>query len=518
MLLEKLERASKDARRARIRLTLIVMSCTALVALFLLGVVTIDLSRLGLGSQAKQTATSAGSPTEPPQESVSRSSDAVGVKLPNTPLASEIEEVKPQVTRETTGAEAQAKTAAREAFKRELAAFDAELEPEISREAFERWNGEGRRVILETRDRAVSQFTTGDYEAALSSLVEAGRIARQELLKRDTAFDSAFAQARSAYERDDYQTASLGIAEALRLKPWSQDAQNLQQAIERLPPLLALIEQAAIARTENNLEAEQSHLRQALEADPSRSGLTERLETVEREIRERAFSKHIETGMNAISRRDLSAAYDSLKNARAVFKDRPEASLLSKQAAGLARELKFEDFISKARTASSSDDWRSAGGLYRQAADLYPDNQEASTGYALATNIVSLDEKLSAHLGTPQRLASSNVAALVRDLVRQTDPLAAHSPSLRDKAHELSVLLEAYAVKIQVRVLSDGETNISVRGVGRVGKTEDKTIALRPGQHTFEGIRPGYRAKLIEVQIPPGSEGFTVEIVCDERI
>lgn len=514
MLLEKLEKANREARRMRIRLALIALSCAVAVALFLLGIVTIDLSRLGLGSQATQTASPEVTPPSPPLASSAQSSNAVDGKALDTLAPPQAVGTRP----ETEQAEEEAKAAARAQFKQELALFEAELEPAVSHEAFALWNKERQRVILENRDRAISQFTMGDYQTALSSLAEAGSAARQELSLRDTAFDSALSQAGYAYESDDYQAASLRIAEALRLKPWSEAAQEMQQDIESLPPLLALIQQAAVARTENNLEAEQSYLRDALEADPSRSELTARLEIVTAEIRERAFSKHIETGMSAVTRRDLSTAYNSLKNARAVFKDRPEASLLSRQAANLARELKFEGFIAEARTASGTDNWRRAGKLYQQAGELYPDNEEASAGSALSTKIVTLDDQLATHLGAPQRLASSNVATLARGLVEQTQSFVAYSPSLGAKADKLSTLLEAYAVKIQVRVLSDGETNISVRGVGRVGKTEDKTITLRPGRHTFEGIRPGYRAKLIEVQIPPGTEGFTIEIYCDERI
>ena len=57
-----------------------------------------------------------------------------------------------------------------------------------------------------------------------------------------------------------------------------------------------------------------------------------------------------------------------------------------------------------------------------------------------------------------------------------------------------------------------------MRGVGRVGLTNEKTIDLRPGKYTFEGKRTGYRSKLIQVDIPPGSENVVVEIYTDERI
>ena len=522
MLLEKLENANRQARQARIRFLLIFVSCAAIVALFLLGIVTIDLSRLGFGPGANETAELRQSPAS--RQLSERDQQTTGTPALNEERHSEeVNQVNsgPETltsTSEPTLADDEAKAAAREKFKQALAIFESQLEPEVASDAFTRWNSARQREVLDKRDQAVSEFTKGDYGTAVSSLEDASALARNELMKRDSAFDAALADANSAYEADDYETASLKIAEALRLKPQSLEAREAEKAIEGLPPLLALIEKAGVARTENNLEAEKTHLEAALALDPSRQQLSARLKAVSSELRERAFSRHIDQGMAALDRKDLASAYKSLENARAIFKGRPEAKLLSAQAAVLARKLEFERLMTQARNASQSDDWRAAGAFYRQAGDLFPGNAEAVNGAALSAQITSLTTQLSKHIQAPQRLASGNVAQLARGLVAEARPLSDYSSSLKVKAEKLSALLDAYAVKVQVRVVSDGETSISVRGVGRVGKTESKTIELRPGRHTFEGIRQGYRAKLIEVQIPPGAENFVVEIYCDERI
>ena len=79
-------------------------------------------------------------------------------------------------------------------------------------------------------------------------------------------------------------------------------------------------------------------------------------------------------------------------------------------------------------------------------------------------------------------------------------------------------LLKAYSTKVQVKVVSNGVTNISVRGVGKVGLTNEKTIDLKPGKYMFEGKRTGYRSKLIQVEVLPNAESIVVEILSDERI
>jgi len=73
-------------------------------------------------------------------------------------------------------------------------------------------------------------------------------------------------------------------------------------------------------------------------------------------------------------------------------------------------------------------------------------------------------------------------------------------------------------VKIPVTVTSDNQTFILVRGVGKVGVTQQRTIQLKAGVYTFEGMREGYKSKLVELRIPIGSDSIGVRIVCDERI
>ena len=59
---------------------------------------------------------------------------------------------------------------------------------------------------------------------------------------------------------------------------------------------------------------------------------------------------------------------------------------------------------------------------------------------------------------------------------------------------------------------------MGIRGVGRIGRTGERTIELRPGGHVFEGKRPGDRSKPARVAMTAGA-GASVDvwIGCDER-
>ena len=139
-------------------------------------------------------------------------------------------------------------------------------------------------------------------------------------------------------------------------------------------------------------------------------------------------------------------------------------------------------------------------------------------GFALAQSITSLQSEVSGYLNSPHRLSSINVAAGAARLMERSSTFAGNSTSLDQKTSSLTEVLASYREEVSVRVVSDGVSRVSVRGVGRVGITKEKVIKLRPGTYTFEGSRTGYKSKLVKVSIPPRAVQFKVEVICDERI
>jgi len=514
MLNEKLEQASREARRKRIQLAISLIATASAVVLLLLGVIKVDLSLFGLRQDANE-----------PDQRILKIAPSTP-SLPDTnrlnALTQEDRELVPAAPELQNPPLASAETPEvsqlREAFKKNLAEFENSVEPHILSKSFASWDIDKQHQILGKKADAVTLFTAGDYERAQAELKEASQSSIEQITKLDAAFDEALSMATSSYEADDYNTASLGISDALRLKPQSGEAQELNERITRLPEMLKYIEKAAVARTENNLEMEGKYLKEAITADPSRKELSARLSVVEGEISEQRFAQFINNGFANVDQRNLGAAQRSLKNATSIFKDRSEAELLSTKVAALALDLEAEQLIDQARSATESDNWAAAEVLYQKAGKLQPNSKIVVDGYALSVKINTLNNQLAFHLQAPQRLSSINVAEMVRNLVAEAMIVSAKSPSLSEQAKKLLEHLDAYSVKVSVKVVSDGITNISVRGVGQVGLTNEKTIELRPGKYTFEGTRIGYRSKLIQVDILPGSENLIIEIYSDERI
>lgn len=493
MLEQKLADASEAARAGRSRLIIILIGTALAVALFLVGFVKLDLSVIGISSEPAATSSQPTS-SEPTKAPVTKAAPAASI------------------------ATEEANDEARQKFKAHLATFDSELKTEVETEAFAQWNAAARDEILAAREAAVTAFTAGDYSSAISKIENATAQARTEISSRNTAFQSAFKHAENAYGDDDYDAASVNINEALRFQPNDTGALALSNKIGRLPDVLELVQKAVTARIENNLELEADLLRQIISLAPERESIQQRLKAVMSQINEARYARFISNGMKAVAERKLGPATKNLNDAKAIFAGRDEISILSKQVATLKRELEAETFIANGINASANDDWETAAQLFSRAGKVLPNDKQASDGLQLATTIIDLKTNVDRHLASPKRLSSKNVAGSVKFTLEKAKTFEAFSPSLKTKANELSALLVSYSTPVDITVVSDGLTHVSVRSVGQVGTVARKVIQLKPGTYSFEGKRIGYKSKLIQVDIPPGTTPVTVEVVCDEPI
>lgn len=407
---------------------------------------------------------------------------------------------------------------ARRTFLESLKVFESELEPSITKPGVEAFDAEARDVVLADKARAVSLFAASDYTAAAARLLEADTAARALLDTHGGAIDKALDEAQNAYDHDAFEPALKAVSRALALAPDSAQATALKSRIDALPPLLEVLERAAVVRAENDLDKEIVLLGEALALAPMRADIKARLSALEHQRDERRFSAFIRDGLEAVAARDLPRAQGSLSGAEALFPVRPETESLINEVARLESELRVERLIAAAQRAAADDRWDRVRDLYAELRAQGVVSSKVVEGERTAKAILAVKARIDSHLARPDRLSSANVMADAKDAVRASVAHIIDSPSLAGAAAELDALVESYGELVPVRVLSDGLTKVLVRGVGVVGMVRDKTIELKPGRYRFEGIRDGYKSTLIPFDVPPGGAPVEIEVLCNERI
>jgi len=406
----------------------------------------------------------------------------------------------------------------RQQFMQQLQAYEGTLEPEISGANLKNWNLEKEAEIHALKEHAITSFGLNDYASALTKLSHLNTVAKQTLVTRNAMFSAEISMVRHALNEKSYTEGKLHITKALLLKQSDQEARSLNTRVKALPILLELLKKADVARAENKPEKEYAALLKAVNIAPHREALKQRRDALASSIRENQFTIQISRGLSNVEKEDIRAARRNYKKAESLYSGRSELRALNAAIVKASAALDFKHAVANAGKAIAGDDWVRAQSIYADALKRHPDDTTILDGLQLASKLVSLQHAMADYIHRPERLSSPNISAGARDTLIQARVFAHNSQSLSRQIARLQNLLAGMNVKIPVFVKSDNQTYILVRGVGKVGTTLGRTIQLTPGEYTFEGIRSGYKSKLVQIRIPVGQTSFQVEVVCDERI
>ena len=368
------------------------------------------------------------------------------------------------------------------------------------------------------KEKALEAHRDGDADSALRLLAAAQREAEEVVREADTRYRLGLRAAKDAYAAGNPEAARMHVAQALEQRPDSAEAQAWEARIARLPDLLAQRRKAEDARGAGKLREERTALRRIVALDPGDAGAKARVQAVERQLRERAFDRTIAQGRRAVEKKKPEEAKRAVAEAQRRRPGHEDTRELQAQVAALERTLERDRRLADAEQAAARDDWEAALRAFKEARAIKPIHDGAVGGSGLAARIVAAQRAVDDFLARPERLGSPTVAGAARETLRGAKALASLSARLETSAGALERAIEAGQTPVPVRILSDGRTEIGIRGVGRVGRTEERVIELRPGAYVFEGKRPGYRSRLVEVTVQAGGGApVEVRIVCDER-
>ena len=405
----------------------------------------------------------------------------------------------------------------RQAFLDAHKLFELEKNPQLELMSLSEWNPISSLEIQEVKDKAIRAFESGGYNAAVRLIAQTNDLADAQIRHRQELFVNSMQVAMDSHRLDNYDTAIEAIDMAILLDPLSQSAKVLADRINLLPELVPILNEVSRARAENRPDKELGLLKKVLRIDPERIELAERVKTLTSQIAEESFTTAINQAEQALDRGNPGRAMTSLQTAKNLFPGR-DLSFLESRIAALSLRIRLAAKLRDADDASQSERWTRAVELYSAALALDPVNSEATQGLKVSTGIVKSLRQLQFHIDSPLRLGSKNVAATARQALIAAGQFEKASGTLKTRIDQLEIYLQKAAVPAEITILSDGETDIQVRGIGFVGKVKQKMILLVPGVYTLEGRRAGYKSKLVNLTIAFDVRRMSTSVVCDERI
>ncbi len=409
--------------------------------------------------------------------------------------------------------------AARESFMAALAVFTEAVKPLTEAPGLADWAPQRLAEALAQEEAAVIAFAQEDYSLALDRLAEAEAGIRALYQDWNAAFDEQLAAAEAAFAADDAARAGLAVDRALSIRPGDDAATALASRIAALPEVLRLLERARIADIENNVAREIAELREVLAIDPAREAARSRLQQLEGMIDDERFAAEIRRAEGALSGGDLTTARQALAAAQRIRPGSVETQSLAERLGSAERDQRLDALLADLDRAAETDRWGEVVEASRRGLSEFVGHPRLQAMLDLATDIKAAQDRLRPFIRDPDRLSDPAIRNAAQAAMEQSAALAPLSPTLQEALTGIDEQLALYTRKVPVFVRSDGQTEIRVIGVGRVGLTEGRTIELTPGDYVLEGRRQGYRSKRVPLRVPPDAAApISVEVITDEQI
>lgn len=379
------------------------------------------------------------------------------------------------------------------------------------------WGETEMAAIAEAANTGDEQYREREFDAAIESYGAALEAALALDASLPERFAAQLAATDEAIEALDAEDASTALAAAELLEPGAPELAPRRARVEALEELIAAVESAARAEAEGDLEAAVNAMRGASERDPEHQRIAAELARLQTALTTERFNAAMSEGYAALDGEQFDRAEARFRSAAKLRpgSEEAQAALRELGVARIAAQLKT--LQSQAEIAATAEDWDSAIKRYEEALAIDGSLRFAREGLARARPRAEVDRALTAIIDDPARLVDDAILREARESLAAARSLPEPGPQLRDQLDRVSDIIAIASKPLPVRLRSDGETEVTVYKVARLGRFDERQLELRPGAYVAVGRRPRYRDVRVEFTVSPESQD-AVFVACSEPI
>ena len=357
-----------------------------------------------------------------------------------------------------------------------------------------------------------------DFAAAGAQWTDGVRQLRALAAARGPALSAALAAGQAALAKPDSRAAAMAFGKALAIQPGHAGAAAGLKRAQTLDEVIHLVDAARLDEQSGRDAAAATGYRRALALDPATGAARAGLARLQQQAGEARYR-----GLLASAWQQLGAG--RREQARALFTQagqlRPNASEVAE---GLAqvdagnRSAQLAGLKARAAAAERSERWAEAEALYGEALVSEPGVSFATEGRARSSARARLDAQLQGVLDDPAQALRAALRQMARVWLEQAAQQPAPNARLKQQSLGVARLVAAAERPVRLVIQSDGETQLTVLRLKRLGGIAETTLEVLPGKVVVVGTRPGYRDVRREVDVLPDTTPAPLVVRCEERI
>ncbi len=393
-----------------------------------------------------------------------------------------------------------------------------QLRARLELENIAQWGEPGWSQAVEMAHVGERLLAQRNFSAAEQNFTRALQQLRQLDNGRGTLLAEALARGHGALAGDDVATAVMHFERVLAIEP---DHQAAQTTLSRAVVRAEVLQQMTIgveAEANGDLVAAQAAYRQSILLDEVYGPAITALERVTEQLQSLAFQDAMTRALSALDAGRLQAAGKALEEAARLQPDNTVVADNRRRLQQMRTAATLDSLRRQAETQASRENWQAVVDLYRKALTVENSAGFARGGLTHASERVKLNAQFDHYLEQPARIYSPDPLKNAEKLLSAAGKAPVEEPKLAAKISALQRLVQQAGTPVAITLHSDGQTEITIYHVGRLGLFTEHRLELLPGEYTVVGTCTGYRDVRKQLPVLPGSASISLFIRCEEPI
>ena len=388
----------------------------------------------------------------------------------------------------------------------------------LRRQGAATWAPEDLSAAVGLASEAAAAVAAGDHARAIHRYEEASQRLAGIAGRAEAAYARAIADGDAALQAGASAKALEAFRLALAIRPGDKKAQLGLGRAERLDDVRARLAEGDAQESAGNLEPARAAYAAAVALDPESSPARAALARTDGRLAAQRFEGWMTRGLGQLERSEWPGAEQSFTAAlRLRPGDRSAADGLARAKDGGSRAA-LAQLQGDAQALESAERWKDALAAYQRAAAIDPAIDFARQGAARSERMIRLHAQIDGYLASPERLYAPRVRDEAEKLLAALDREPTAGPGIAQAKQRLGAALKRATTKVTVQLASDNATEVTLHRVGRLGRFQDREVALTPGTYTLVGSRPGYKDVRVEVIVDPDAPAPRIFVACEERV
>ena len=378
------------------------------------------------------------------------------------------------------------------------------------------WGADDLARVKDRANSADALFIDERFDDAIDEYAAALADLQALAAKGETLFEEAVAAGLAALAVRDVNAAREAFDRALAMRPEDSRAAAGAGRAAKLPEVVAALREAERAILREDYDAASVHVAQARRLDPETTGLNK----LSSRIASARISKRRDAQLSSAFAALAAGRHEAALNAfDGVLRENPShpTALAGRQQTVQAQTLAaIDDLRTKALAETQAEEWEAALASYDAVLAIDSSLQFARDGKARIRERVMLTRAMEAMLADPGRLSSDQEFAAAKETLRSAAEQADAGTAFAKRLAEFRDLVARSAEPVPLVLVSDNATEVTIHKVGTLGPFERHEVALRPGRYVIVGSQVGCRDVRKEIVLSSGMA--PVDIRCAERI